>query len=206
MSKISSLVLTVGIACLAGSVWAQSPTVTQSYSKIAVISVQGVIAGTKDGQKAIQELNSKYGPKQKEMQARQNEIRQLNEQLQKTGNQMSQDKRDELSRQVDQKTKRFQRDAQDAQEEVQQDQQRLLGAISQRLMPLIEKYAKDKGYTLVLDVSSPNTPVMYAASSNDITKDIIALYDQAPATTPTGAPAGSPTPGTSVKPPSSGER
>jgi outer membrane protein len=194
----------MGMACLTGSIWAQTPAATAAsgYSKIATISIQGVIASTKEGQKASQELNAKYGPKQKEMQARQNEIRQLNEQLQKGGNSMSQDKRDELSREVDQKTKRFQRDAQDAQEELQQDQQRLLAGISQRLMPLIEKYAKDKGYTLVLDVSSPNTPVMYATTSNDITKDIIVLYDQSPATAPTSTPAS----GTAAKPPSGGGR
>ena len=194
----------MGMACLTGSIWAQTPAATAAsgYSKIATISIQGVIASTKEGQKASQELNAKYGPKQKEMQARQNEIRQLNEQLQKGGNSMSQDKRDELSREVDQKTKRFQRDAQDAQEELQQDQQRLLAGISQRLMPLIEKYAKDKGYTLVLDVSSANTPVMYATTSNDITKDIIVLYDQSPATAPTSTPAS----GTAAKPPSGGGR
>jgi outer membrane protein len=204
MSKTCSIVLTMGMACLTGSIWAQTPAATAAsgYSKIATISIQGVIASTKEGQKASQELNAKYGPKQKEMQARQNEIRQLNEQLQKGGNSMSQDKRDELSREVDQKTKRFQRDAQDAQEELQQDQQRLLAGISQRLMPLIEKYAKDKGYTLVLDVSSANTPVMYATTSNDITKDIIVLYDQSPATAPTSTPAS----GTAAKPPSGGGR
>ena len=41
-----------------------------------------------------------------------------------------------------------------------------------------QEYAQDNGYTLILDVSSQQTPVLYAANGIDITQDIIGLYDK----------------------------
>ena len=52
------------------------------------------------------------------------------------------------------------------------------------MMAVIEKYAKDNGFSLILDVSNQNTPVLYASSGIDITSDIVSLYDK---TTANGA-------------------
>ena len=49
---------------------------------------------------------------------------------------------------------------------------------AQKILAVIEKYARDNGYTMVVDVSSPQTPVLYASPSIDITKEIIELYDK----------------------------
>ena len=58
-------------------------------------------------------------------------------------------------------------------------------------MQVIDKYAQQNGYAVVLDVSNPNTPVLYASNTVDITKDIVDLYDKAapsaPATRATSA-------------------
>lgn len=168
--------------------------VTSTAQKVGVISVQGAIVGTKDGQKASQELDAKFSPKKKEFDTRQSEINQLQDQYNKGGTVMSEDKRQQLARDIDEKKKRLQRDMQDAQDELQGEQQRLLQSLGQRMMAVIEKYAKDNGYTMILDVSNPNTPVLYASSAIDITQDIVALYDKTssnggPTATPTAAPA-----------------
>ena len=105
---------------------------------------------------------------------------------------MSEDKRNQLARDIDEKKKRLERDMQDAQEELQGEQQKILQSLGQRMMAVIEKYAKDNGYTMILDVSNPNTPVLYASSGIDITQDIVSLYDK---TTANGAPATAPAPG-----------
>ena len=74
-----------------------------------------------------------------------------------------------------------------------------------RIMVVIDKYAKDNGYTLILDVSSPQTPVLFASNGSDITKDIIELYDKnAPPPTsaaPVTAAPGTATPPAKVRPP-----
>lgn len=184
----SRLFSVLALACLAVSAQAQSPG-----TKVAVISVQGAIIGTKDGQKAAQELEGKFAPKRKELSDRQAEITSLNDQLRKGSNTMSQDKQAELERDIQAKNTRLQRDTQDANDEWNGEQQRLLQSLGQRMMAVIEKYAKDNGYSMVLDVSSPNTPVLYASSAIDITQDIISLYDKTsvnggPASVPKSAP------------------
>lgn len=184
MAKRSILLAAIAALSAAGVVSAQTP------GKVGVISVQGAIVGTKDGQKAAGELETKFAPKRKDIEGRQNEVNQLEEQMRKGGNLLSEEKRAQLARDIDEKKKRLNRDMQDAQEEFEGEQQRLLQGLGQRMMAVIEKYAKDNGYTMVLDVSNPQTPVLYASSAIDITQDVISLYDKSPAAgTPTGAPA-----------------
>ena len=191
-----NLFTVLALASLAVGAYAQTPA-----TKVAVISMQGAIIGTKDGQKAAQELETKFGPKRKELSDRQAEIASMNDQLRKGSNTMAQDKQAQMERDIEDKNKRLQRDTQDANDEWNNEQQRLLQSLGQRLVAVIDKYAKDNGYSLVIDVSNPNTPVMYSSSAIDITQDIISLYDKTsanggPATTPQAPP---PT-GTAIKP------
>jgi len=214
MGKKNALVAGAALLCLAIGVSAQTA------NKVGVISVQGAIVGTKDGQKASQELDTKFAPRKKEFDSRQSELASLQDQFNKGGSVLSEDKRNQLARDIDEKKKRLERDMQDAQEELQGEQQRLLQSLGQRMMAVIEKYAKDNNYTLILDVSNPNTPVLYASSGIDITSDIVSLYDKNPSPAPTSAPGaaapGSPaprpaatrppgTPGTTGRPPTTGK-
>ncbi len=176
----SCLISTMALLCASLAAFAQAP------NKVGVISIQGAIVGTKDGQKASQELDQKYVPKNKEFQSRQSEIVQLQEQLTKGGTVMAEEKRNQLAREIDEKKKRLERDMQDAEEELRGEQQKVLSSLGQRMMAVIEKYAKDNGFSLILDVSNQNTPVLYASSGIDITSDIVSLYDK---TTANGAPA-----------------
>jgi outer membrane protein len=183
----SSIVLAATL-CLAVGASAQ-----QSTNKVGVISMQGAIVGTKDGQKAQQQLESKFSPKKKDFDSRNAEITQLEEQLRKGGTLISEDKKTQLERDIDEKKRRLQRDVQDAQEEMQTEQQQVLSGLVGRIQAVIEKYAKDNGYSMILDVSNQNTPVLFASSGIDITQDIVALYDK---TTTNGGPAATAAPGT----------
>jgi outer membrane protein len=124
-------------------------------------------------------------------------VAQLQDQYNKGGTVMAEDKRNQLAREIDEKKKRLERDMQDAEEDLKAEQQKVLQGLGQRMMAVIEKYAKDNGYSMILDVSNPNTPVLYASSGIDITQDIVSLYDKTSSNggpAPTGATT--PTPGT----------
>jgi outer membrane protein len=104
---------------------------------------------------------------------------------------MSQSAKDDIQRQIDSKTKSFNRDVEDAQAEAEAEQQKLVNDLGGKLMQVIDKYAQQMGFSVILDVSNPNTPVLYASNTVDITKEIIDLYDkQAPAAKGAGAPTG----------------
>jgi outer membrane protein len=69
-----------------------------------------------------------------------------------------------------------------------------MGELFSRIQVVLDKYAKDNGYALVLDISSPQTPVMYASNAIDITREIIELYDK-------NAPSAAPAPAAAARPP-----
>jgi outer membrane protein len=164
----------------------------QGPNKVAVISIQGAIAATKDGQKAIAELDSKAAPKRKELDQKQTDINTLKDQLSKGSNTLSEATKAELYKNIQQKTTSLQRDFEDAQADMDQEQQKILQQLGQKILAVIERYARDNGYAMVVDVSSPQTPVMYASPSIDITKEIIDLYDKNSATMSSPAPVNKP--------------
>jgi outer membrane protein len=167
------------ILTIAAAVYLAVPANAQSPAgKVGVISIQGAIAETKEGQKALQQLDAKFQPKQKEFDQRQSELAQLQDQFNKGASVLSEEKRNALMREIDRKRKTLERDMSDTKDEFAAEQQRVLQGLGQKMMALIEKYAKDDGYSLVLDVSNPNTPILYASPAIDLTQDIIVLYDK----------------------------
>ena len=195
---MKSLVSTCLGLALATSVSAQTVSQpTGPSGKVAVIYFQGAIVGTKDGQKAAAELDSKAGPKRKELEQKQNDVNSLQDQLTKGQNTLSDAAKNELYKSIELKKKALQRDVEDAQEDFKQDQEKLLQQLAQKMTAVIERYSRDHGYSLVVDVSSPQSPVLYASPTVDITKDIIELYDQSSSamSNPTPAKPNSATPG-----------
>ena len=173
-------------------------------AKVGIINLQGAIASTQDGQKAAADLQLRFDPVRKGLEKKQSEIQALRDQLSRGSNTMSDEAKLALQRDIDQKTKTWNRDSEDAQADWQLDQDRLLQGFFEKMQVVIDKYARDNNYSLVLDISSQQSPVVYATNSIDITSDIIALYDKnspAPAAatptpakpvTPAKAPAAAP--------------
>ncbi len=161
-------------------------------NKVGIIHIQQAIVSTRDGQKAVQALQEKFEPKKKEFEGRQSAIAALQQELNKGSNTMSEDKRTLLAREIDSKTKNLNRDTEDAQAEYEQEQNRLLNDLGQKMMVVIEKYARDNGFSLILDVSSPQTPVLFAANGTEVTKEIVDLYDKAAPAAPAAKPAATP--------------
>jgi Skp family chaperone for outer membrane proteins len=157
-----------------------------AQNTIVVMNLQGAIMSTKEGQKAGQEMQTKYGPKQKSLEQQRDALVSLNTEAQNPAT--TPEKRAALQRDIEDKNRRFTREQQDAKDEFQADQQRLLVPISQRMQSVIAQYAKQKGYAIVMD--DANGPVVFAASTVDITKDVVDLYDKtvSAATAPTMTP------------------
>ncbi len=179
--------LAMGLAALA-------PAQSASPNKVAIIHVQNAILQTKDGQKAQQELQVKFNPRKQQVEKKQADIGALQDQMKKGSATMSDDAKARLARDIDTGQKSLQRDSEDFEADVQQEEQRLMQDLGQKMMDVIIKYATANGYAMVVDVSNPQTPVLWADPGVDITNEIIKLYDQAhaggtPATAPTSAPA-----------------
>jgi outer membrane protein len=172
-SLLAAPVLALSLGALAFGQTGVPPT------KVGIIHIQNALAQTKDGQKAGAELDAKYRPRRDEVQKKQAELQDLEQQYRSGANTMADDARAKLMRNIEQHRKQLQRDMDDAQSELQQDQDRILRQLFQKMLPIIDNYANKNGFALVLDVSSPNSNVLFASNTIDITRDIVGLYDQA---------------------------
>lgn len=179
--------LALGISALSFAQAQNAPT------KVGIIYIQNAIAQTKDGQKAIEQIQAKFGPRRTEFDKRQQELQAKETQYRQGANTMAEEARTALMREIDLMRKQLQRDMDDAQTELEQEQNRILQELGQRMMTVIDKYATDHGFALILDVSNPQTPVLYASNTIDVTRDIVELYDKGaaiqPASTVSGAAA-----------------
>jgi outer membrane protein len=170
-------------------------------TKVGIINIQQAIIATKDGQKAASELQARFEPKSKQLESMQGAIAGLQQELAKGSNTMAETRKTQLTRDIDQKTKELNRAREDAQAEFEMEQNKLLNDLGGKLMVVIDKYARDNGYAIILDVSSQQTPVLFAANGVDITKDIIELYDKnSPSALPPAPKPAAPKPAAAPKP------
>ena len=157
--------------------------------KMAIINIQVAISQSNDGQKAASEIQTKFAPKRQDLDKKQQQINALQDQLKKGETTLGEDAKAKLLRQIDDLTRAFNRDNDDASNELQTAEQDAINEIGQKMMNVLSDYAKKNGFTMVLDVSSPQTPVLYADATIDITKDIVDLYNTASAASKPAAPA-----------------
>ena len=164
-------------------------------TKVGIIQAQAALLGTKDGQRALNELNKKLDPTKAALEKKANTIHELTDKLQRGGNAMADAAKAELNRNIADLTKSYNRDMEDAQAEADAENRKMFDELTGKITKIIDIYAQANGYTLILNVSDQNTPVLYAANNTDITTEVIALYDKtypvasAPATTAAPKPA-----------------
>lgn len=179
------------------SAFGQAATAPTAPTKVGIIHIQNAIIQTKDGQKAAADIDAKFGPKRKDVDQKQADLQQMEQQIRTGSNTMSDEAKLKLTRDIDQHRKQLQREMDDAQAELEQEQGRVLQELGQKMMSVIDHYATAHGFALILDVSSPQTPVLYASNAIDITREIVELYDKSQASgatpaEPTGARTGRP--------------
>ena len=146
-------------------------------ARIAVIAFQVAVAQTNEGQRNFADLEKKFDPKRQQLKALSDEIDGLNKQLQTQGSAMSDADRATKTSAVDTKKKQLDRDAQDAQEDFQQQMQELYNGLASKVYDVMQAYAEKEGFTLVLDVSQQQNPVLFASNSTNITKQVIDAYN-----------------------------
>ena len=173
----------------------------QSPAKIGIINMQEAIIETKDGQRAKEQLAAKFGSRQKQLEKMQADLTAMADQIKKGAATMSDDAKAKLQRDYESLGKRFQREQEDLQAEGQQEENRVVQELGQKMYDVIIKYATQNGFAMIIDVSNPQGPVLWADQGINIKDAIVKLYDQAHpgAGAPAGAPSAPSTP--AVKPP-----
>lgn len=172
-------------------------TAAAGPAKIAIIAFQPAVAQTNEGQRAFADLQKKYTPKQTQLKALSDEIDKLTKDLQAQGDKLSDAERAARAKTIDDKKKQLERSAEDAQNDFQNEMNELYGALAQKVYDVLNDYAKQHGYTLVLDIAQQQNPVLFASDSTNITKQVIDAYNTksgipAPPAPAAGAPSAVP--------------
>ena len=145
--------------------------------KIAVISFQAAVAKTNEGQRNYADLEKKYAPREAQAKSLNDEIESLTKQLQAQGATLSDVERANRASTIDDKKKRLERDSEDLRNDGNQDIQGMYNALASKVYDVMSTYAQKQGYTLVLDVSQQQSPVLYALQSTDITQAVVDAYN-----------------------------
>jgi len=182
-------------------------------AKIAVIAWELAVAQTNEGQRDFGDLRKKYAPKEATLKTLNDEIGTLTKQLQDQGATLSDVERANRSKAIDDKKKQLDRETEDLRNDGQQDMQDLFSGLQAKVYDVMQAYVEQQGFTLVLDISQQQSPVLFASATTNITKQVIDAYNvksgvpappaqpaaaaptapkPRPATPPTHAPASAP--------------
>lgn len=173
----------VAAACLIGTAgaWAQAaPAAATGTGKlVGIINLRGAIGSTAEGKQASAELQSQFAPRSSEIDTLTKQINDIQQKLQAGQGKLSQEEEARLTAEGQRLTQRLDRRRSDFQEDASAAQQDVLERIGRKMVDVLDRYARENGYSVILDVSGQNSPILYASDQINVTQEIIKLYDQA---------------------------
>jgi outer membrane protein len=192
---LPAALLTVTALAQTGTAAAANPATPSATTRIGIINIQNAIVLTNEGRRDFDALQKKFEPTQSTLNNLNQEIDNLKKQLQTQGDKLNEQSRADMVKSIETKQKTLQRQAEDAQADFQAQQNEIANRIGGKLLEVLDKYAKQGGYSVILDVSSQQSPVLWAAQTTDVTQDIVNTYNAqsgvaAPASGGAAKPAG----------------
>jgi outer membrane protein len=168
------------LLCLAPGfgVKAQSSAAISGNAKIAVINVQAAMAATAEGKQAEAEMQSKFAPRENELQEIQKQIDDIQRRLSEGTRTLSTDEKTRLQNNGQLLSRHLQRATDDVNDDVQAAESAVFDNIGPKIIQLLNGYSRDNGYAVVLDASTQDRVVLYGAPELDITQEIVRLYDR----------------------------
>jgi outer membrane protein len=184
MAKFKNLALGFGLSIAFGTVaFAQGAAAPAASAgpvptKVGVVNIQQAIAECNEGNKELEALQQRFAPKQAELKGLSDEVESLKKQYQAQSEKLGDDEKGSRAKAIETKQKSLQRNYEDAQAEFQQAEQDVINRIGAKMLVVLEKYSKAHDYSLVLDVSNPqSSSVLWATQGTVITKELVDAYN-----------------------------
>ena len=144
-----------------------------SEVKIGVINPQKIMDNTKKGLAIQKRLEKLQGEKQQKINAMQEEIKKLQKDLMSPA--LNNEARQKKNIELQEKQKTFKRYVEDARNEFARESKKEFLNLEKELLPLIENLGRQKGFTIIIDITRPG--VVYYDAAIDITADVIKAVD-----------------------------
>ncbi len=147
-------------------------------AKIALVNFEQVVLASNEGQVVTANTQKKYEPKKNEIERESQEVDAKNKALQAAPATLSDADRATRLREIDTASKKLNRDAEDASTAYNADLTEALQKVAQKVAVTAKTYAQQQGYTILLDVSSQSSNVLWALPSTDVSQAIVDSYNK----------------------------
>jgi len=144
-------------------------------AKIAWLNLEQAILTCEDGKREFTDVQSFVNKKNSELEQLRKESEALKNQLNVQGAKLTDEARADLEEQIEAKDTYLQRFQQDTQKEIDNRRVRATNLIGRKMLPVIEKIAKEKGLSAVLYINP--TRDAYIEPELVITEEVIKAYN-----------------------------
>ncbi len=169
------LVLSVLAASLAAVASAQSAPGAAPTVRVAVIDVERLVRDSALGKEAFGRVKKVNDEKKAEADRLQKELRDLEQKLAAQGQSLTDDKREQLQKQYQEKAIDFKSFQEKATRDLDQAQKKELADLERRVFPIISQLGKERGFTLIFNKFQSG--LVYADDASDITEDVLKRFN-----------------------------
>jgi outer membrane protein len=152
---------------------AAAPAAAQT--KVAVIDVQRVVTESDPGKESLVRLRTLQEEKIEEGRNLQQELETLRDQFNKQRFTLSDEKLEEMSSEIEDRTIAMQRFEDDAKRSLEEARRTALGRLEEQIMPIINEIGQERGLTLIFNKFQSG--LVYADEAVDITDDVIRRFN-----------------------------
>jgi len=178
---------------------AQAPPAQAKTQNIVTVSFNAAVLQTAEAQKSLSVLEARYAPRQKQLQALNDEVESLRKQIADTSSNLGDAERATRARSLESKEKELQRQAEDFKSDSQSESEQVFQRVAAKVYAFLQTFSQQRGYSAVIERGSDAYPVVwYAANNLDITDELIKAYN-AQAEGASSPPANGPAHGASSK-------
>jgi outer membrane protein len=179
---MKKLLVSVAVAALAIPALAQS----SAPMRVAVIDVNRVLTTSVPGKAAYNRLKALQDEKMARAQKMDDEIKALDNDINTKKISLSEEKLNDMQKQLSDKKIAMQRYAQDADREIGEARDHALQELNGKIMPVVDQVGKEMGLAAIFN--KYESGLIYASEAIDITEMVIKRFNDAQGT-PQAAPA-----------------
>jgi outer membrane protein len=145
--------------------------------RLAYVDLQKALNLCKAGQDAKEKFSKKVEKAEQSLSGRQEELKKLQEVLEKQGSMLNEAALKEKKKDYEAKLRDFKRLYDESQDELKAQDNEAVKEILSELVKITQSYGKEKGFTFVFEKSE--SALLFADETTEITDEIIKRYDAA---------------------------
>jgi outer membrane protein len=184
MSRKSVLIFALAVVCVPASLMAQAAATPQAQApaaigaaKVAWINIEQAIISCDEGKALFNDVQKYVDTQNSKLEGMKKEVDGLQTQLNVQGPKLTDEARADLEEQLQGKSTMLQRFQEDTQKDIDNKRNRVTSIVGRKMLPVIEKLAKEKGLTSVVYLNPSRDA--WVDPGVIITDEVVKAYNRA---------------------------